>query len=328
MRIALDAMGTDHAPASEVQGAVDAVRADPELHVLLVGDEAAIAERLRLHAPQPRISVVHAPDRITSSDAPASALRRRPRSSISVGLQLHDSGEAGAFVSAGPTGAVMAGSLLALGALPGVHRPTVATLLPTSGAPTLLADAGANIECKPRHLVQFAQLGTVYMQDLRGVSAPRVGLLNVGSEAVKGTEVVQEAYRRLESGGLNFVGNVEGRDIIHGACDVLVCDGFAGNVLLKFYESVAGFLVENLRSRLGGRHLEPEVEEVFRVLDYEEYGGAPLLGVDGVSVICHGGSSPRAIRAALGVAAGAVRSGVASHIARDLSSAHATEPAL
>ncbi len=327
MRIALDAMGTDHAPASEVEGAIAAVQADSELHVLLVGDEAAIGAQLRRRRGRPRVSVVHAPDRITSSDAPASALRRRPRSSMGVALRLHDEGEADAFVSAGPTGAAMAGSLLALGALPGVDRPTVAALLPTSGGATLLADAGANIECKPRHLVQFARLGTVYMQDLRGVSAPRVGLLNVGSEAVKGTEVVQEAYRRLEGSGLNFVGNVEGRDIIHGACDVLVCDGFAGNVLLKFYESVAGFLVDNLRSRLGERQLEPEVEEVFRVLDYEEYGGAPLLGVDGVSVICHGSSSPRAIRAALAVASGAVRSGVASHIARDLSPRR-KEPAL
>lgn len=326
MRIALDAMGTDQAPASEVEGAVAAVREDPELHVLLVGDEAVVAEHLEGQSPQSRISVVHAPDRVTSADGPASAVRRRPRSSMSVALHLHDEGKADAFVSAGPTGAVMAGSLLALGALPGVDRPTVATLLPTSRGAVLLVDAGANIECKPRHLVQFARLGTVYMQDLHGIGAPRVGLLNVGSEAVKGTEVVQEAHRRLERSGLNFVGNVEGRDIIHTACDVLVCDGFVGNVLLKFYESVAGFLVDNLRSRLGDRRLEPAVEEVFRVLDYEEYGGAPLLGVDGVTVICHGSSSSRAIRAALGVASGAVRSGVASHIARELLAARREEP--
>lgn len=321
MRIALDAMGTDHAPSSEVGGALLAVEADETLSVMLVGDEDAIRSRLSSRPPQDRISVVHAPDRITSGDSLASALRRRPRSSMSVGLRLHESREADAFVSAGPTGAVMAASLLALGALPGVDRPTVATLLPTSRGATLLADAGANIECKPHHLVQFARLCAVYMQDLHGVTDPRVGLLNVGSEAVKGTEMVQEAHRLLAVSGLNFVGNVEGRDIIHWACDVLVCDGFAGNVLLKCYESVAGFLVENLRSRLDPRQLDSDIQEVFRVFDYEEYGGAPLLGVDGVSVICHGESSARAIGAAIGAAARAVRSGMVAHVARDLSAA-------
>ncbi len=321
MRIALDAMGTDHAPSSEVEGAMLAVQADGALNVLLVGDEEAIGAHLRPHAANDRISVVHAPDRITSGDSLASALRRRPRSSMSVGLRLHASREADAFVSAGPTGAVMAASLLALGALSGVARPTVATVLPTAQGATLLADAGANIECKPHHLGQFARLGAVYMQDLHGVANPRVGLLNVGSEATKGTEMVQEAHRLLAASGLNFVGNVEGRDIIHWACDVLVCDGFAGNVLLKCYESVAGFLVENLRSRLNPQQLDSEIDEVFRVFDYEEYGGAPLLGVDGVSVICHGGSSARAIGAALGAAARAVRSGMVAHVARDLSAA-------
>lgn len=327
MRIALDAMGTDHAPSSEVGGALLAVEADDALSVLLVGDEDAIGAHLRSRAAEERISVVHAPDRITSGDSLASALRRRPRSSMSVGLRLHDRGEADAFVSAGPTGAVMAASLLALGALPGVDRPTVATLLPTAKGATLLADAGANIECKPHHLVQFARLGAVYMQDLHGVANPRVGLLNVGSEAVKGTEMVQEAYRLLAVSGLNFVGNVEGRDVIHWACDVLVCDGFAGNVLLKCYESVAGFLVEHLRSRLDPAQLDPEMQGVFRVFDYEEYGGAPLLGVDGVSVICHGESSARAISAALAAAARAVRSGMVAHVARDVSAAESSVPA-
>lgn len=326
MRIALDAMGTDQAPAGEVAGAVAAALADPELHVVLVGDESVVRRELDNHEANPRVSVVHAPDRITTDDSPASALRRKPESSIAVGLGLHRSGEADAFVSAGSTGAVMAASLFILRRLEGVDRPTVATIIPTAKGPTLMLDAGANIECKAYHLVQFAQLGTIYMQDLSGISTPRVGLLNVGAEATKGTEMVQEAHRLLDQSHLNFVGNVEGRDIIHNACDVLVCDGFPGNILLKFYESVAGFLVDNLRERLNRHGLgSSEIDDVFRVLDHQEYGGAPLLGVNGVTIICHGESSPRAIQNALGVAARAVRTGIVEHMARELDSGPAIE---
>ena len=320
MRIALDAMGTDGAPANEVAGAVRAVGADPDLAVLLVGDEDVLDQSLSGHAASSRIDVVHAPDRITSADAPASAFRRRPRSSISVGLGLQQRGEADAFVSAGATGAVMAGSLFMLRSLAGVARPTVGALLPTSRGPTLLVDAGANIECKPRHLLQFARLGTIYMHDVQGVSAPRVGLLNVGAEPGKGSEMVQEAHHLLSRSDLRFVGNMEGRDIIDHSCDVLVCDGFVGNVLLKFYESVAGFLVHHHRSRMDPAGLDPDLEEVFRVFDYTEYGGAPLLGVNGVSIICHGESPPKAIGAAIAVAARAVRNGMVAHMARDLAS--------
>ena len=320
MRIALDAMGTDGAPSVEVAGAVSAVREDPELRVLLVGDEAAVAESLRDHRDTDRIGVVHAPDQITSADAPARALRQRPRSSIGVGLAMQKAGEADAFVSAGSTGAVMAASLQVLRSMAGVDRPTVGTLLPTSQGPTLLADSGANIECRPRHLLQFARLGAIYMHDLMGVARPRVGLLNVGVEPTKGSEIVLEAHRLLSRSDLRFVGNVEGRDIIHHPCDVLICDGFVGNVLLKFYESVAGFLVERLRSRMDPDRMNHGVEEVFRMFDYTEYGGAPLLGVNGVSVICHGGSPPRAIGAAIGVAARAVRNEMVAHMARDLAS--------
>ena len=319
MRIALDAMGTDDAPSSEVAGALAAVEADPGLHVMLVGDESALTEPLSRFPCRDRITVVHAPDRIVPSDAPASVLRRRPRSSISVGLGLQATGEADAFVSAGSTGAVMAGSLLLLRPLQGVDRPALGTLFPTDGGLTLVADVGANIECKPHQLVQFARLGAIYMQDLQGVKAPRVGLLNVGTEAEKGTEVLQAAYRLLAESDVNFVGNVEGRDILLHACDVLVCDGFTGNIVLKFYESVAAFMVQKLATGLKGNRLRDEVGDLLRDLDYAEYGGAPLLGVNGVTVICHGRSSPRAISAAIGVAVGAVRSGLVDHMARDLS---------
>ena len=320
MRIALDAMGTDDAPASEVAGAVAAVEADPGLHVMLVGDETALAGPLSGFPYQDRITVVHAPDRIVSSDAPASVLRRRPHSSIGVGLGLVTTADADAFVSAGSTGAVMAASLLLLRPLQGVDRPALGTLFPTAGGWTLVADVGANIECKPHQLVQFARLGAIYMQDLQGVKSPRVGLLNVGTEAEKGTEVLQAAYRLLAGSDLNFVGNIEGRDILLHACDILVCDGFTGNILLKFYESVRAFMVRKLAPGLEVNGLRDEVDHLLRDLDYAEHGGAPLLGVNGVTVICHGRSSPRAISAGIGVAVQAVRSELVEHMARDLSS--------
>lgn len=324
MRIALDAMGTDDAPVAEVAGAIAAVQADADLHVILVGDQDIVGAELDRQGRDPRVTLVHAPDRITSEDPPASALRKKPESSIGIGLGLHKRGEADAFVSAGSTGAVMAGSLFVLRPLPGVDRPTVGTLLPTSKGPTLMLDAGANIESKASHLLQFAQLGRSYMRDLLSIPDPRVGLLNVGTEPTKGTEMVQEAYRLLQESHLNFVGNVEGRDIIHHACDVLVCDGFPGNILLKFYESVAGFLIDLLRSRLDDGGID-SVDEAVRVLDYQEYGGAPLLGVNGVTIICHGESPPRAIKNAIGVAARSVRSGIVEHMARELDSGSRSE---
>ena len=261
---------------------------------------------------------------MTAADSPASVVRKKPDSSIVVGLRLQEQGEADAFVSAGSTGAVMAGSLFILRPLPGVARPAIGTILPTSREPCLLVDAGANVDCKPQHLVQFARLGHTYVQDLMGRASPRVGLLNIGEEPGKGDELTLETHRLLTTQeGINFVGNIEGRDIIKGACDVVVCDGFVGNVLLKFYESVAAFIVGLLKKELrelgDGSH---DLEHVFRVLDYAEYGGAPLLGVGGVSIICHGGSPPNA----LAVAAQAVRSGMVRHSARNLSRAdHAEE---
>lgn len=313
-------MGTDEAPASEVAGAVAAVEADPDVHVVLVGDERRVSAALKRFPRQNRVTVVHAPDRIMASDTPTSALRR-PRSSINVGLRLQKTGEADAFVSAGSTGAVMAASVVLLRPLRGVDRPPVATVFPTDHGLTLVADIGANIECKPRQLVEFARLGAIYMQDLQGIERPRVGLLNVGTESEKGTEVLQEAYRLLAGSDLNFVGNVEGGDILRHACDVAVCDGFTGNILLKFYESVAAFVVRKLAPDLRRNGLREEIQDRLRDLDYAEHGGAPLLGVNGVSVICHGRSSPRAIQAGIGVAARAVRSGLVAHMARDLAAA-------
>jgi len=323
VRIALDAMGTDAAPAAEVAGAIEALHElDPAIEVVLVGDQATLEASLARHpeAPVGRLHISHARDRVTASDAPASVIRRKPNSSIVVGLKLVKAGEADAFVSAGSTGAVMATSLFTLRPLPGVARPAIGALLPTAERPCLLLDAGANVDCKPQHLLQFAHLGHVYAQDLMGIANPRVALLNIGEEPEKGDELTLGAHRLLKSaGGLNFVGNVEGRDIIQGVCDVVVCDGFVGNVLLKFYESVAEFTIGLLKKELKHSHEQLNLEEVFRILDYAEYGGAPLLGVGGVSIICHGESSPRAIRNAVAVAAQAVRSGMVTHIAREVS---------
>lgn len=331
MRIALDAMGTDEAPGSEIAGAIGALRGgEPDLEIVLVGAEERIREELASYdgVPHDRLHVHHAPDRIEPHDAPARAVRRKPSSSIVVGLELQKEGEVDAFVSGGSTGAVMAASLLILRPLPGVDRPAVGTMLPTARRAVLMLDAGANVDCKPQHLLQFAHLGNIYAQDMMGRPEPRVGLLNIGEEPEKGDELAVETHRLLASAsGLDFIGNVEGRGIIGGGVDVLVCDGFVGNVLLKFYESVAEFIVTLLRSELEHTEAELHLEDIFQVLDYSEYGGAPLLGVNGVSIVCHGQSPPKAIRNAVDVATQAVRSGMVSHIAGELSGSPASREA-
>lgn len=322
MRIALDAMGTDLAPGPEVEGALLALRDADGVEIVLVGDESVIRAELAKYDEVPAtLQVRHAPDRVTADDAPASVVRRKPDSSIVVGLRMQKEGEADAFVSAGSTGAVMASSLFTLRPLPGVERPPVGAILPTARGHSLLLDAGANIGCKPQHLVQFAHLGSVYAKDAMGRDDPKIGLLNIGEEPGKGDELSIETHELLsQETGVNFVGNIEGRDIVRGDCDVVVCDGFVGNVLLKFYESVAGYIVDLLRKELeGAGDTTLDLEHVFRVLDYTEYGGAPLLGLGGVSIICHGESPPKAIRNALAVAARAVRSDLVKHSAEDLS---------
>jgi glycerol-3-phosphate acyltransferase PlsX len=322
VRIALDAMGTDQAPVSEVAGAVGALRdLGEDVEIVLVGEQSAVAAELSRHQdfPSERLHIHHAPDRVRAGEPPSAVVRKRPDSSIVVGLRLQKEGGADAFVSGGSTGAVMAASLLILRPLEGVARPAVGTLLPTARTPTLMLDAGANVDCKPQHLLQFAHLGHIYAQDLMGVAAPRVGLMNIGEEPEKGDELALGAHRLLSSSGLNFIGNVEGRDIIWGACDVLVCDGFVGNVLLKFYESVAEFIIGLLEREIAHHAQALDLHEVFRVLDYSEYGGAPLLGVNGVSIICHGESPPKAVRNAIGAAARAVRSSMVAHMAKELS---------
>lgn len=317
-RIALDAMGGDSAPGTPVAGAVQALHdlADTTQIILVGRREALEAELARHEVPPGRLAVVDAPEQVGMSEKPLAAIRAKPRSSIRVGLELHKRGDADAFISAGNTGAIMAASLLLLGLHPGVERPAIATLFPTGVKPVLVLDSGANIDCSARELRGFAHIGSVYARDVLGRKEPVVGLLNVGEEEAKGTQAVREAYGLLQHDpGIRFAGNVEGRDILKGACDVVVCDGFVGNVVLKFYESVADVFRDFLR-----REMAPEVlqsaamQRVFRVLDYSEYGGAPLLGVRGVSIICHGSSPPHAIKNAIRVAEHAVESDVTRHI--------------
>jgi glycerol-3-phosphate acyltransferase PlsX len=321
VRIALDAMGTDTAPTAEVAGAVRALESpQSDFEIILVGDAALVQAEIAKHTgfPSDKMSIVHASERVLPGEPPATVLRRKPDSSIAIGVGLHKDGKADAFISAGSTGAVMAASLLILKPLEGVDRPAIGTVVPSAGGPLLLLDAGANVDCKPHQLVQFAHLGKVYAQDLMGITDPRIGLLNIGEEPKKGDELTVAAYGALVESGLNFVGNVEGRGIVEGGCDVLVCDGFVGNVLLKFYESVAIFIVGLLTNALGEAHAGHDLEEVFRLLDYTETGGAPLLGVNGIPIICHGGSPPKAIENAICVADKAAKASMVSHFVREM----------
>lgn len=322
IRIALDAMGGDYAPAVPVKGAIDAVQELPTSYeIQLVGRRDDIEPELDKHDyTGTGITIVDAPDVIGMAEKPLAAIRGKRHSSVRVGLELQKTGASDAFISAGNTGAVMAGSRLLLGLHSGVERPAIGALFPTAGSPTLVLDAGANIDCSARELRGFAHIGAVYARDVLGRENPSVGLLNIGEEEEKGNDAVRGAYALLQGdSGFNFVGNVEGRDILSGACDVVVCEGFVGNVVLKFYETVAHLFRGLLEREMERAVLTSEgMQRVFKVLDYSEYGGAPLLGVRGVSIICHGRSPARAIKNAIGVAAQSVESQLSQHIAAEL----------
>lgn len=323
IRVAVDAMGGDHAPQAEIAGILQAIETLPDdFRIQLVGRSAVIEAELARHSavPRERLEIHEAPDVIGMAEKPLAAVRRKPNSSVVVGLGLQKAGRSDAFVSAGNTGATLAASTMLLGLHDGVERATVATLFPTGGQPVLVLDAGANVDCSARELVGFAYLGTVYMRDLLGRANPSVGLLNMGEEEEKGTAVVRAAHQQLKgAAGVKYVGNIEGRDILPGPqqrvpVDVVVCDGFVGNVVLKFYESAARVFVGLFRDRVPDVFERPVIRELVRHLDYSEYGGAPLLGVRGVSIICHGASTPNAIKNAVRVAVQAVRAGLSQHI--------------
>lgn len=329
-RIALDAMGGDFAPQATVAGALLALDELESAHTIqLVGRTAVVTEQLdallggemsALAGHRGRLELVEAPDVIEMTDKPAAAVRGKPNSSMLIGLRLQADGRSDAFVSAGNTGAQMAASIFALRLHSGLKRPAIATLFPTARKPVVVLDSGANVDCSADELVQFARLGSVYAEDLLGRTNPAVGLLSIGEEPEKGNAVVKEAHQLLQHAGVNFLGNVEGRDIPPGACDrgpidVVVCDGFAGNVVLKFYEAIAPLIIGLLKK--GGVE-EATLHAALKQLDYSETGGAPLLGVKGVSIISHGKSSPRAIKNAVKVAVQAVESRMDEHVGRRL----------
>ncbi len=311
-RIAVDAMGTDQAPQPEVEGAILAAR-ERRTEVVLVGPGDLLKRELgRRDARGLSIEVLHASEAVTMEDGAAKAFRRKPDSSIRVAARLVREGKADGLISAGNTGAVMATVKIVLGTLEGVDRPALAAVFPTSqGKAAVLLDVGANVDCKPHHLEQFAVMGETFYRVMFGVERPRVGLLSIGEEERKGNDLTREAFLRLKQLPLNFVGNVEGRDLYNGRVDVIVCDGFIGNVALKIseglIEAMSSLLKEALSSTLTskvGYVLSRRAFQHFRKrVDYSEYGGAPLLGVRGVCVICHGGSNSNAIKNAIRVAA-------------------------
>jgi glycerol-3-phosphate acyltransferase PlsX len=281
--IAVDAMGGDHAPSAIVDGAV-AAAARLDIQISLVGARGAIEPALERHADarQLRIALVDAPEMIDMAE-PAATVRRKPGASIRVAADLVARRDAAALFSAGHTGATVMATHAAFGMIAGVDRPALATTIPTRGRPSVLLDAGANVECRPHHFVQFAIMGAVYADIALGIANPRIGLLSIGQEETKGNELTREAHRLLKAAPINFIGNIEAREIYSGVADVIVCDGFTGNVVLKTSEG----LVEALESRLG--------DTLSRMFDYAEYGGAPLLGVAGLAIVGHGRSSSKAV---------------------------------
>lgn len=320
-------MGGDHAPDEVVKGAVLAAR-QLGVEVLLVGDQQRLEPVLERTGWE-RVRLLHAPDVVAMDAHPLEAVRKQKTSSIRVAAAAVKSGEAAALVSAGNTGASMAAAVLGWGRIPGIDRPAIGTVLPTLRGKCLLLDAGAQVDARPRHLVHFAMMGSIYAERVLGLRHPRVGLLSIGEEETKGNEQVLEVHRRLKQlPQLNFVGNIEGRDVLPGQVDVVVCDGFVGNIVLKFTEGMArtifGFLKTemnaNLRSRAGALLMGPALRNVKGRLDYTQYGGAPLLGVNGVCVISHGSSNATAIYNAVRVAKEAVEQGMVKHIATAISS--------
>ena len=308
MRIFLDAMGGDFAPQAPVAGAVEALRRFPDLEITLAGALDQVEPLLKdCDDVRSRITLLDAPEVITNNESPVMGVRTKKKSATVLGmLQVRDK-EADGFVSCGSTGAVLAGGMFRLGRIDGVDRPALAPLLPNGKGHFLLIDCGANVDCQPDWLVQFGLMGEAYMRGVMGVKNPRVGLINIGAEAEKGNKLVKETYPLLEKAPYNFVGNVEARDITNDQADVLVCDGFSGNIVLKFMEGVAGTLMgiikkemyADVRGKIGGLIAKPAFRRVKKMMDYTEVGGAPLLGVQGAVVKAHGSSNGHAIACAI-----------------------------
>jgi glycerol-3-phosphate acyltransferase PlsX len=312
MRVVLDAMGGDLAPSVNIEGAVETVNEYDDVDVILVGDEASIQKELRnKRYSANRISVVHASQVVEMHESPMVAIRKKKDSSIRVGMGLVKAGKADAFVSAGHSGVVMATSLMMLGTARVVDRPAIATLMPTLKDPFIMLDVGATVDCNPQNLLQFALMGSTYCRLVLKRPDPKVALLSIGEEDSKGNEVTKEAFKMIKKSKLNFIGNIEGKDIFSGMADVVVCDGFIGNIALKISEGLAETILKMLKQeissvstgRVGYLLMKPAIRKFKKRTDYDEYGGAPLLGINGTSIISHGRSSSKAIKNALRVAA-------------------------
>ncbi|MGM0437806.1 MAG: phosphate acyltransferase PlsX [Bacillota bacterium] len=321
MNIVLDAMGGDNAPEAIVKGAVEACELEKGFNITLVGKEDLIKKELNKYDnyKEQRIMVKNATEVITMNDSPAKALRQKKDSSLNIASNLIKENKGEALISAGNTGAVMAAGLFNIGRLTGIKRPSISTVFPAKGGQTLLMDAGANTDSKPENLQQFAVMGQIYSKKVLNVENPKVGLLSIGEEKKKGNKLVKDTYKLLENDKrINFIGNVEGRDIFENNCDVVVCDGFVGNIVLKTTEGVASFVFDilketftkNLRAKIGAGILKPYLKEMKNKLDYTQYGGAPLLGIKGVVIISHGSSNSTAIVNAIRVARNAVNKNI------------------
>lgn len=326
MKIALDAMGGDFAPEMPVTGAIEAVT-EYDVEVILVGDKEKVSESLKnKRYPNEKISIVHASEVVHMDESPVSAIRKKLDSSIRKTVELVKKKEADACVSAGHSGVMMATSFFLLGKLPNVDRPAIATVMPSLNGFFVLLDVGANVDCKPKNLLQFSFMGNAYFSAIFGEPAPKIALLSIGEEDAKGNEQTKEAFKLLKKTNLNFIGNVEGKDIFASAADVVVCDGFVGNVVLKASEGMAETMMKMLKreiaaistGKIGYLMIKPALRQFKKRLDYSEYGGAPLLGINGISIVCHGRSTARALKNAIRVAIEMSRQKVHQKIADSL----------
>lgn len=306
IKVAVDAMGGDYAPDEIVAGCVDAVKADPQIQVILVGQEKRVDAQLsRYSYPASQIQVVNATEVIATEEPPVNAIRKKKDSSIVVGMNLVKKKEADAFVSAGSSGAILVGGQVIVGRIKGVERPPLAPLIPTEKGVSLLIDCGANVDARPSHLVQFARMGSIYMEHVMKVKNPKVAIVNIGAEEEKGNALVKETFPLLKScRGINFIGSIEAREIPHGEADVIVCEAFVGNVILKLYEGVGATLISkvksgmmtNLRSKIGAFLVKPALKTTLKSFDASRYGGAPLLGLNGLVVKTHGNSKANEVK--------------------------------
>ncbi|QMV40212.1 phosphate acyltransferase PlsX [Cohnella cholangitidis] len=327
MRIAIDAMGGDHAPHAQVESALSAAAEWPDTHLILVGNPEVLQPLLGKGAP-PNISVESALEIIESDDEPVKAVRRKTNSSMVVAGRMVKEGLADAMISAGNTGALMTVGLLVVGRLKGIERPGLAAIFPTLDNVGVLAlDMGANMDAKPEHLLQYAIMGSIYRSKVHGIAKPRVGLLNVGTEAAKGNELTKIAFGLLEEAPINFIGNIEARDVLAGKCDIIVCDGFSGNIMLKSLEGAASTiftllreeLTSTLTAKLAAAVLKPSFRRVRDRMDYNEYNGAPLLGVNGLVVKGHGSSDAKAMKTAIRQTRTAIGNGLIAALADEIS---------